>query len=460
MVYANTLASVEIDVGESPERMRRPEPDSPFHILVAGDFSGGASRALAPIEVDRDNFDSVMARLAPEIRVPLDAVEAAVSVRELDDFHPDRLFKALAPFRALRDLRRRLEDRETFAAAAAELAAPEPAPRNPPDLSGAAVLSMMMGEAPARAAEPPRGAWDEMLHSLVAPYLEAKPDPRQADLIAQVDAAIAGQMRALLAHPRFQSLEAAWRGLHFLVRRLETGESLKVFALDLPERELVTSEGLADFWRIAVDSAALAPDAEPWAVIAGLYAFAPEQEAVLAALGRVARAAGAPFLAGLAPDVVGLEDAFLRLRRVPEAQWIGLALPRFLLRLPYGKHTSPAGSFDFEEMPSHKHEHYLWGNPALVCACLLGEAFTQRGWEMRPGAVNEIDDLPMHVHQHNGEAALKPCAEVWLTEEAAELLLDRGFIPLISIKGTGAVRAPRIQSIAESDASLAGRWRR
>ena len=60
----STLASVEIDVAEEPREIAHPEPETPFRILVAGNFSGGAGRYRRPIEIDRDNFDAVMERVA------------------------------------------------------------------------------------------------------------------------------------------------------------------------------------------------------------------------------------------------------------------------------------------------------------------------------------------------------------------------------------------------------------
>jgi type VI secretion system protein ImpC len=200
---------------------------------------------------------------------------------------------------------------------------------------------------------------------------------------------------------------------------------------------------------------------EARSVIAGLYYFSPEDEGTLLRLASLARSARAPLLAGLAPHVVGLTDAFSELRRAADARWIGLALPRFLLRLPYGRDTHPLESFDFEEMPDGmEHERYLWGHPAAACAYLLGETFSRHGWAMRPGEFNTIEDLPLHVYQADGESELKPCAEVLLTDEAAALLLERGFMPLVSIKGTDQVRIWRFQSVIGPLAPLAGRWTR
>jgi type VI secretion system protein ImpC len=266
-------------------------------------------------------------------------------------------------------------------------------------------------------------------------------------------------MRAILHARRFQALESAWRGLFFLVRRLETSEDLKVYILDMPQSEVVTGPGLAELRRIVVDEAVRTPGAQPWAAIAGLYAFGAQEEAALVEIGGVARAAGAPFLSGLAPEVVGLTRVFAALRHSPVARWIGLALPRFLLRLPYGAGTDSTETFQFEEMSSPpEHERYLWANPAIACAYLLGEAFAREGWEMRAGSVRDIDGLPLHLYKRDGEAAIKPCAEVLLTEDSVELLVECGFMPLVSFKETDRVRLARFQSVAEPNAPLAGRW--
>ncbi|HUA64102.1 MAG TPA: type VI secretion system contractile sheath large subunit [Verrucomicrobiae bacterium] len=459
----SSFASVDIDVGEEAQEIPRPEPDTPFRILVAGDFSGGAGRNRKAIEVDRDNFDAVMARLAPTVRLGFGNVEVPLSFRELEDFHPDRLFERLSPFQALRGLRRRLADPKTFKETAAQLA-PRPAtsagaPRN---ISGSDLLREMMGEPPepaASAAAPAKSDFDRMLSEMVSKYVTAKDDPRQPEMIAQTDTAITEEMRAVLHHPAFQSLEAAWRGLYFLVRRLDTGEDLKIYVMDLPPEELLTPEGLGDLRRVALTEAAGTIGGVPWAVLVGLYSFSGEHEGVLSQIAGIARSAGAPFLSGLGASVVGLKGAFDELRRLPAARWVGLAMPRILLRMPYGKNSDETETFAFEEMTNPpEHERYLWGNPALACAFLLGESFSRYGWQMRPGALRDVDGLPLHLYEAEGEKRLKPCAEILLTEDAAEVLLDRGFIPVASIKDSDTVRVVRFQSIAAQSAPLNGRW--
>jgi type VI secretion system protein ImpC len=419
----STLSSVELDVAEKTQTARRMDEDVPFRILVTGDFSGGAGKRRHPIEIDRDNFDEVMERVAPEVRLPLGSDEVAVKFREVDHFHPDYLLRSLAPFQKLRELREGLEDGsiappKASSASAGGMERPRPT-------SGADLLRDMMGEAPApRPARPRLSDWDQMLRDIVAPYAVPGEDPRRSEMVAQTDRAIAGEMRALLHHPKFQAMEAAWRGMDFLVRRLETGDNLRVYLVDLP-REALTADEL----RHALGD-------EAWGVIAGLYYFDGKDEDRLKEISLVARFAGAPFIAGLGLGEAGLNKGFADLRQSANAPWIGLAIPRFLLRLPYGKSGAKAESFAFEELSEPpEHEGYLWGNPAIACAYLLGEAFKQ-----------------------DGETQLKPCAEVLLTDEASEKLLDAGFIPLSSMKNGDTVRVVRFQSVADPAAPLGGRW--
>ncbi|HVP48189.1 MAG TPA: type VI secretion system contractile sheath large subunit [Bryobacteraceae bacterium] len=503
MARPSSIANVEIETGERSQRATVQEPDSPFHIAVLGDFSGRENRGVmdrqlkgrTAVMIDRDNFEDMIARLAPELHLPLggpDGPRIPIRFRELDDFHPDRIFEQLKIFQALRGTRERLNDRSTFDAAAAEVrswsggAAPAatPAPGAPAQdisrLSASELFEQAMSATESRssAARPARALDDfqALLRDIVAPYAEPKPDPQKADLIAQVDAAISGQMRALLHHADFQALEAAWRGVFFLIRRLATDERLKVYLLDIAKPELAAD--MVATYELLIEKT---PGGEPWAVLAGNYRFDQSEEdmQLLGRMAAVARHAGAPFLAAASPRVLGCDslaetpeprkwraqparngtDSWDALRRLPQASWLGLALPRFLLRLPYGKQTESTEQFAFEEFSaSPQHEDYLWGNPALACAYLLGEAFSESGWDLRPGAINEISGLPAHIYRADGESHLKPCAEALLTEHAAEAILDRGLMPFLSIRGSDSIRLVRFQSLATPPAPLSGRW--
>ncbi|HXA05802.1 MAG TPA: type VI secretion system contractile sheath large subunit [Bryobacteraceae bacterium] len=504
MPRPSSFANVEIETGERSQRVEPREPDSPFHIAVLGDFSGRENRGVLDaklqgrkaVPIDRDNFDDMIARFAPELHLPLggpDGPRISVRFRELDDFHPDRIFERLKIFQALRDTREKLNDRSTFEAAASEVrswsgAASIPAASPPqgrqPDISRASARELFeqalsATESRTGAARPARALDDfrTLLRDIVAPYVEPKPDPQKADLIAQVDRAIGGQMRALLHHADFQALEAAWRGLFFLIRRLSTDEKLKIYILDIAKPELAAD--MVATYELLIEGA---PRGEPWSVLAANYTFDADSDDVqlLGRMAAVAHHAGAPFLAAASPSILGCDslaetpeprkwrsgsaqngaDAWDALRRLPQASWLGMVLPRFLLRLPYGKQTEATEQFAFEEFSeSPVHENYLWGNPTLACAYLLGEAFLESGWEMRPGEISEISGLPAHVYKVDGESYLKPCGEALLGEQAAEAILDRGMMPFISMKGSDAIRLVRFQSIAVPPADLSGRWR-
>jgi type VI secretion system protein ImpC len=478
--------------------------DTPFRILVVGDFTGRKDRgsaptrgSLRPVAIDRDNYDEVLARLGVRLALP---GGGEVRFAELDDFLPDRLLERAGLFTPLRDLRRRLRNPATFAKAAEEVrgwaAAPPPEPAPPPpvprpaDVSTESLLEQMLEAAPASRGEahvPDPSGWQALLREIVAPYALPKADPEQGRLVALVDEALAAQLRALLHHPGFKILEAAWRGLFFLTRRLDTDNSLKIFLVDLSREELSADLAAADdlrataLYRLLVEDTVETPGGQPWAVVAGCYAFGPGPDDVrlLARLGQVAARGGAPFLAAAdsrlvgSPSLAELSDAadwaapgaeqaaaWDALRHLPEAEYLGLALPRYLLRLPYGKSSSPIEAFEFEELAGGAgHEDYLWGNPAVACAYLLGEAFSRRGWGMRPGEVQDIEGLPLHVREEGAEGDVMPCAEVVLRDRAADKILEKGLMPLLSFRGTDRVRLALFQSLADPSAPLRGRWR-
>jgi type VI secretion system protein ImpC len=474
-----SFADVELDVslGSKPQQ-ERAEPDTPFRVLILGDFSGRANRGLfetrlgsrRPVPIDRDNFDAALEKLRPELLFPLTESPAlGIRFKGLDDFHPDRLFERLDLFRALRETREKLADSATFAAAAAAL---QPAPPSAAPAPAAKIsLDDLLDEEGSHAdASRALDDWSAMIRDIVAPHLVPGADPRQAEMISKVDAATSEAMRALLHQPAFQELEAAWRAVFFLIQRLETGPELKLYLLDVSKAELAAELEAArndlresDLWRLLVQQTVGTPGGQPWAVLASDYFFnqTPGDLKLLARLGAIAHEAGAPFLAGSSPRMLEnvTTSAFCQIRKLPQAPWIGLALPRFLLRLPYGSETSPTEQFAFEEVQGvPEHESYLWGNPVFACVCLLGEAFSRAGWDMRPGSVGEIRGLPLHVYSEDGETKVKPCAEVLMTEQGAEALLENGIMPLASLREQDAVRLIRFQSIADPPARLAGRW--
>jgi type VI secretion system protein ImpC len=333
---------------------------------------------------------------------------------------------------------------------------------------------------------------DQLVRQVVAPHLAPRAPAERDALLARADEAISSWMRELLRAPGFRDLEAAWRALDFLVRRVDE-DSTEVHVLDVSRGELAEDLRRKDLsesgaYKILVEDAVETSGGKPWSVVVGMWDFSPsvEDAALLGRLARLAQAAGAPFLAAAAPALAGQISGQGRGERVPdadparEALWqalrgmtgaeaVGLAFPRILLRLPYGAATDPAEEFPFEEVDvevegkaardASPEDRLLWGNPAIACALLLSQAFAQDGWDMTPGSVRDVDDLPLYVHERgDGEKRLTPCAETALSDAEAEALVDRGLIPLVTRRGSDSVRVLRFQSIREPAAPLAGPW--
>ena len=516
MSTRHSFGEIHLDVTAGRERSHaRPDAETPFRIAILGDFSGRANRGLCeggdavasrhPVMIDRDNFDSVLAKIAPRLDLASggeDSFGISLQFADLDDFHPDKLFERLQIFRKLREMRQKLSDPATFSKTAAELGlvssagAPghTPVPRVRSEeiesvVSGSLLAEMVEATEDRAEKDAPRrpDEWATLVNKIVAPHLVARADPRQAELVALIDKATSAQMGALLHAPDFQALEAAWRAVFLLVRNIETDSRLKLFLIDVPKQELaadlLASDDLSStgIYKLLVEKTVGTPGAEPWAVIAGNLTMGPSLEDIklLARLANVAASAGAPFVAGASPALLGCDSvsglpdprqwknqipaesaaSWKSLRSSPEARWVGLALPRFLLRLPYGKDTESVELFQFEEMPDPcAHENYLWGNAAFACALLLAQSFTEQGWELRPGSLSEIGGLPLYAYAVEGEPRTLPCAEVSLTQTAAEKMMENGFMPLASLKEQPTVRLVRFQSIADPLSYLAGRW--
>ena len=491
---------VHLSAGETPADLTPAGDDTPFRILVLADFGGRARPGpFHPVRVDRDNFGTLPGKLGVTVRLPGlgPGGDLTLAVNEIDDFTPDRLWDAVPAFDEFRKLRRRLQNPATFADAAAVVAGWDAGQSSPEETRGADaprsgvdsgtpeppnLLEQLLGKPVRRAAEPDAGEIGEFIRRTAAKYAVAADDPRKGDLTSRVDAAAGGLMRAILHHPRFQAVEAAWRGLGLLVRRLDTDEAIHLAILDVGKDELAADLAADDLtttklYDRLVRREVETPGGAPWALVVGDYTFEPTvADAEL--LGRVARVvgrAGAAFVAGASPRHVGCDslaaapeprdwtappagdaaDAWRAVRGLPEAARVGLALPRLLLRAPYGTGTASVEGFDFEEAPD-RHEAYLWGNPAFAWACAVGAAFEQARWGLRAALSGDVPDLPLVVVKRGGGKEAVPCAEVLLTDTAAEAIEAKGLAVLRSVRN--ANRAEFAGLPALTGGGLVGRW--
>ena len=448
----------------SPTRREQPEPDNPFRIIVLGDFSGRSAGAAKAREVDPDNFDDVLTELAPVLTLQMEGGNAEIRFRTLDDFHPDSVYQQVPAFR--------VPAKQAFLRGQIppEPVKPSPAaaPAGPPRASSGNILDDMLAVQSGAAAAAPvpkrRDEFDDMIRSIVRPHLA--PAPHASDIeYARIEQLYDSEvMRAILRLPAFRTVEAPWRALDFFIRRVPTGGDIKLSILDVRRADLT-----ADVLKRAVGGFG-----EHQAVCIGLYDFGPEDTGLLEALAQVAAAANAPFIGGARPEMLGkatfagLEQArsltlapeFRALRASANAPFLALAVPRFLLRQPYGPKTSGIDSFEFTEIPEKpEHDDYLWGSSSIAAALVLARAFERGGWEGLMSSIDpEVDGLPVHNWGPPTVPEMTPCAETWMTEELAVNLMNDGFLAFASLKRRDAIRLLRLQSISESSPRLRGPW--
>jgi type VI secretion system protein ImpC len=448
-------------------------PKRPLRIALLGDFGAGAGRGRLetgatlgkrkPLKVEFDSIEDAMQRLGVSLRLPLgaDAVPVEIELNDLDAFHPDTIYAEVPLFAELASLRKRLNQAGSFPAASAEVMAwaENAGPR----------ASSLARKAAARGSAPSRGATlddfarltgrpsvatkgDGEVHGLVqrivGPFVQAAESPKKDALVAAVDAGLGDAMRALLHHPDFQTSEALWRGVDFLVRRIETGPGLQVQLIDVTAEEFAADlGGAADLsetglYQLLVGTPSQEADGG-YTYIAGCYQFdaTPPHAELLGRAARIAAHAGAPLLVGIATDPFTdrrepphrlVREAFTALRALPEASFLGLLGPRFMLRHPYGKKTDPVSSFAFEEFSAEAGlRGMLWGHPALLALSVLA----------RPEGSLAVGDLPFHHHvDKDGDSVALPCTDRLISTGAASLLREVGINAVMAHKGEGLVR--------------------
>lgn len=298
---------------------------------------------------------------------------------------------------------------------------------------------------------------------LITPKREGeKVDKALVDaLIAEIDVKLSHQMDEIIHHPTFQKLESAWRSLKFVIDRTDFRENIKVELLNCSKEDL-----LADFedapevpksglYKIVYSAEYGTFGGRPFGAIVANYEFGPGPQdiALLQKCAAVACMSHAPFLAAAGPGFFGLKD-YLNLpnlkdlkslfegpqytkwqsfRESEDARYVGLTLPRFLLRLPFGANTVPVKAFNYEEDVIGKHDAYCWGNAAFALATRIADSFAKYRWcpnIIGPQAGGAVENLPLHQYEAMGEIQTKIPTEIQLTERREFELSEEGFIGL------------------------------
>ncbi len=472
-----------LDVEAPPWAAKRP-----VRIAVLGDFSAGAAagrletgddlarRKMMPVEFD--TLEDTLARLEVKLALPIgeggDGVEVAFG--ELDSFHPDTLYRELPMFKALADLRKRLNNTATFAKAAAEVQGWGGGSQRRASRSGKRRSRSGAPAADARLSDFARlvgiapdvrvdTSVDVLLKRIVGPFVQKAADPKRDPLVATVDKALSDALRTVLHHSEFQNLEALWRGMDMLLRRVETGPSLQVLLVDVSAEEFAAdlsgSSDLAEtgLYSLLVDKPSQDKNGGVL-LICGLYQFepTPPHAELLGRMAKIARSAGAPFVTSINGDPFLdrrhpphplMTAAMAALRELPESSHLALLSPRFMLRHPYGKKSDPISSFAFEEFtPDEGLRGMLWGHPALLAASLLAAP---------GGSTLAVGDLPFHyVVDADGDQIALPTTERLVNLAAAESLRRVGIDALMAHKGQPELRIAGLDAVNGEPLSLPG----
>jgi len=290
-------------------------------------------------------------------------------------------------------------------------------------------------------------------------------------MIAAIDKKMTEQINAIMHHADFQQLESAWRGLHYLVNNTETDEMLKIRVMNISKKDLHktlrkykgTNWDQSPIFKRLYEEEFGQLGGEPYGCLVGDYHFdhSPPDVETLGEVAKISAAIHAPFISGAAPSLMGMESwqelsnprdltkifttpdmaQFRSLRESEDAKYLGLALPRFLARQPYGAKSNPVEEFDFEEdTAGATSDKYTWSNAAYAMAVNINRSFKMYGWCSRIRGIESggaVEGLPTHTFPtDDGGVDMKCPTEIAISDRREAELAKNGFMPLIHKKNS------------------------
>ncbi len=306
-----------------------------------------------------------------------------------------------------------------------------------------------------------RGIEAFMKELLKPEHAREKVEKSQVDaMIEELDHRLGLQMDEILHHPTFQTLESAWGNLNFLVERTDFRENIRVFMMNVSKQDLledfedtpeITKSGL---YQHVYTNEYGQFGGEPVGGMVANYQFTPgaQDMKLLQQVASVSAMAHTPFVAAASPAffnietydyLPGLKDLaaifegpkyakWRGFRETEDARYIGLTLPGFLMRTPYGE-ENPIKVFNYAEETGGKHENYLWGNSAFALMTRITESFARYRWcpnIIGPQSGGAMLDLPIHVYEQAGETFMVGPTEVRISDRREYELAEEGFIGL------------------------------
>ena len=290
-------------------------------------------------------------------------------------------------------------------------------------------------------------------------------------LVGEIDRVLTQQINEIIHHQQFQKLESSWRGLHYLVNNTETDEMLQLRVMNISKQELHRTlkwyKGAAwdqsPIFKRLYEEEFGTLGGKPYGAIVGDYYFdhsGPDVE-LLTELSKISAAAHAPFISAVAPKLFLMDSwqelanprdlstlfttaehtAWRSLRESEDARYLGLTLPRFLARAPYGANSNPVDEFDFEESTEGgDSDSFCWANAAYAMAVNINRSFKENGWCSRIRGVESggaVEGLPTHTFPtDDGGVDLKCPTEIAISDRREAELAKNGFMPLLHKKNT------------------------
>jgi type VI secretion system protein ImpC len=290
-------------------------------------------------------------------------------------------------------------------------------------------------------------------------------------LIARIDEKLTAQVNQIIHSEEFQKVESAWRGLHYLVNNTETDETLKIRVMNVSKGDLYktlkkykgTAWDQSPFFKKLYEEEYGQFGGEPYGALVADYYFdnsGPDVD-LLTQIAKISAAAHAPFIAGADPAVMLMDSwqelanprdltkifqtpehaAWRSLRESEDARYVGLAMPRFLARAPYGAKTNPVEEFDFEEdTAGADSSKYAWANAAYAMATNINRSFKMYGWCSRIRGIESggaVENLPVHAFPtDDGGIDMKCPTEIAISDRREAELAKNGFMPLVHKKNS------------------------
>jgi type VI secretion system protein ImpC len=290
-------------------------------------------------------------------------------------------------------------------------------------------------------------------------------------IVSEIDKKLTEQVNLILHHEEFQQLESAWRGLHYLVNNSETDEMLKIRVMNISKKDM--HKTLRKFKGTAWDQSPIFKKiyeeefgqfgGEPFGSLVADYHFdhSPPDVELLGEMAKIAASAHAPLITGANPTLFQMDSwselanprdlskifqtpeyaSWRSLRESEDSKYVGMAMPRFLGRLPYGSKTDPVEAFSFEEeTDGSDHSKYGWVNAAYGMAVNINRSFKEYGWCSRIRGIESggaVENLPSHTFPtDDGGVDMKCPTEIAISDRRESELANNGMMPLIHRKNS------------------------